>query len=281
MTVKEEPMELIEDVSTSTMSYINRRWGAWFYAPGVILTILIIYGTYYFEDTELVTLPLVWFLGGYFYARTKILKEFMRQFAVKNGFEYFEKDIADMQGALFEKGHSKVASNMIYGRYNNRRMRFFNYQFSTGQGKHRRTYDHTVCELTLPGIAPNILVESKNFFDFNSFKKPSQKEMPLESAFQNYFKTYAPEDFDIETFELFTPEVMTALIDRAQGYDFEFIENKLYIFRQKIITKRVELHSLFYLAQYLIITLWPRVIRLQDDIAAIHAVRKKSDQPLS
>lgn len=270
--------EIIEDVSTSTMSYINHQWGMWFYVPGIVLSILAIYSTYYFQDAGMVILPLFWFLGGYGFAHAKILKEFMKQFALANGFEYFEEHIIDMEGALFEQGHSKEASNMIYGRYNNHRMRFFNYKFSIGQGKHRRTYDHTVCEITLLGIAPNILVESKSFFDFNSFKKPHQKEMPLESNFQTYFETYAPEDFDIETFEIFTPEVMTALIDRAQGYDFEFIENKLYIFRQKITTKRVELDSLFRLVQYLITTLGPRLIRLQDDIAAIHTVRKESNR---
>ena len=248
-------------------------------SAGIILTILAIYGMFYFDDEEIITFPLLWFVVGYSYARGKILKEFMRQFALANGFEYFEKHIIDMEGALFNKGHSKEASNMIYGRYNNHRMRFFNYKFSIGQGKHKPTYYHTVCEITLPGIAPNILVESKKFFDFNSFKKPHQKEMPLESGFQSYFETYAPEDFDIETFELFTPEVMTALIDMAEGYDFEFIENKLYIFRQKITTKRVELDSLFHLVQYLITTLGPRLIRLQDDIAAIHTVRKKNNRP--
>ncbi|TSC71437.1 MAG: hypothetical protein G01um101470_611 [Parcubacteria group bacterium Gr01-1014_70] len=271
-------IEIIEDVSLSTMSYINNRWGVWFYVPGIFLILTAIMGAYYLETEDILILPFAWFLGGYSYAHAKILKEFMRQFALANGFEYFEKHIIDMQGALFEKGHSKEVSNMIYGRYTKRRMRFFNYQFSMGHGKHRRTYDHTVCEITLPGIAPNILVESKSFFDFNSFKKPHQKEMPLESGFQTYFETYAPDDFDIETFEIFTPDVMTTLIDMAQGYDFEFIENKLYIFRQKITTKRVELHSLFRLAQYLITTLEPRLIRLQDDIAAIHAVRKESNQ---
>ncbi|OGZ46600.1 MAG: hypothetical protein A3J54_00995 [Candidatus Ryanbacteria bacterium RIFCSPHIGHO2_02_FULL_45_13b] len=281
MAFKEEPMEFIEDVSVSTMSYINRQWGVWFYVPGIILVILAIYSIYHPEGEQVLILPLMWFMVGYSYARARILKEFMKQFALANGFEYFEEHIVDMKGALFEKGHSKTVSNIIYGRYNNRRMRFFNYQFSIGQGKHRQTYDHTVCEITLPGIAPNILVESKKFFDFNSFKKPHQKEMPLESGFQTYFETYAPEDFDIETFELFTPDVMTTLIDMAQGYDFEFIENKLYIFQQKITTKRAELYSLFRLAQYLIITLWPRVIRLQDDIAAIHAVRKGSSQLLN
>ena len=98
--------------------------------------------------------------------------------------------------------------------------------------------------------------------------------MPLESAFQEHFEVYAPEDFDIETFEIFTPEIMATLIDMAKGYDFEFIQNRLYIFRQKTISKRAELHALLELARYLITTLAPRLIRLQDDIAAIHAVRK-------
>ena len=267
-------MDIIEDVSTSTLAYINRRWGMWFYSIGFLLIAISLYGAYHLGEGEIFIFPLVFFIFAYEYAREKTLQMFMIQFASVNGFEYSEGYIVDMQGALFEKGNSKKVTNMVIGAYNHRRMRFFNYQFSIGVGRDKRVYDYTVCEISLPGKAPNILAESKELFDFNSFKKQHQKEMPLESSFQKHFEVYAPEDFDIETFELFTPDVMVSLIDMAKGYDFEFIKDKLYIFRQKNIGNRVELHALVRLAEYLIQTLAPRIIRLQDDIAAIHAVRK-------
>lgn len=74
---------------------------------------------------------------------------------------------------------------------------------------------------------------------------------------------------DIETFEIFAPDVLATLIDKAKGYDFEFIENHLYIFQSTTITKRKDLHALLVLAQYLIATISPRLMRLQDDIMAI------------
>ncbi len=266
---------IIEDVSASTMAYINRRMGIWYYSVGILLIVVAIYGAYYTQEIDVVALPLIWFIGWYGHAHTKTLQTFMIQFASVNKFDYSEGHIVDMDGALFERGHTKQVSNMVAGVFNHRQMRFFNYQFSLGGGRSRRSYNYTVCEIALPGTAPNILVESKNFFDFNSFKKRHQKEMPLESGFQEHFEVYAPEDFDIETFEIFTPEIMTSLIDIAKGYDFEFIRNRLYIFRQGTISKRLDLHALLLLAKYLITTLMPRLIRLEDDIAAIHAVRKR------
>ena len=262
---------IIEDVTASTTTYIKEHWGIWYFVPGLLLVIIGIIGATLGLDTRLVAaLPLIWFIGGYAYAHGKMSEEFMRQFAKANGFSYATDYPLDMEGTLFQEGHTRRAYNMVMGSFEAHPLQFFNYQFSIGFGKGKQTYFYTVCEITLPGIAPHILVESKNFFDLKSFRKRGQKEMPMESSFRDHFVTYAPEDFDIETFELFTPDVMVTLIDTAKGYDFEFIQNQLYIFQQKTISKRTELNSLLTLAQYLVTIVSPRLLRMQDDITAIH-----------
>jgi len=61
-----------------------------------------------------------------------------------------------------------------------------------------------------------------------------------------------PEGHEQEAYQIFTPDVMSDLIDKASEFSFEFIDNKLYIYATKIITKRDDMKNIFNLSEYLI-----------------------------
>ena len=58
--------------------------------------------------------------------------------------------------------------------------------------------------------------------------------------------------YEQEAYQIFTPDVMADLIDRASEVSFEFTGNKLYIYATKVIEKREEMQSMFDLAEYLV-----------------------------
>ncbi|MEK7576308.1 MAG: hypothetical protein AAB482_01300, partial [Patescibacteria group bacterium] len=184
-----------------------------------------------------------------------------------NNFEYIgASDVSDMTAALFDTGDDKTIKHTITGSYHDYPIALFYYQYTTGQGKQKTTHSYTVAKITLQGTAPDILMESRQNFTTSGRKRSNQKELLLESNFRTQFNTYVPEDFGIETFEIFTPDVLAKLIDTARGFDFEFIESELFVYTPHTIAKRLELTAMLDLAHYLITTIGPRITRLTDDI---------------
>ncbi len=272
----------VDDIDQSTWKYINQNWGFRYWVPSVLFFISVIAWLYYFGiDSEnegiLIALPFLWLLFGYGYARGKIVEAFIRQFAAVNNLHYIGKsNVLDMTAALFDSGHSKAISHTIGGIYQNHPIEIFYYQYTTGQGKQKTIHPYTVARITLQGTAPDILMESKKNLFQTKRKRSNQKELLLESNFRDHFTTYVPEDFGIETFEIFTPEILARLIDAAQGFDFEFIESALYVYTSGTIEKRARLTAMLELAQYLITTIGPRITRLTDDVEAMKETYSKN-----
>ena len=270
----------VDDIDQNTWKYINQNWGLWYWIPAVLFLIGTMAAIYYIEGEDvinLIVLPLMWVLGGYGYARGKIVEAFIRQFAAANNLHYIGKsNVLDMTAALFDSGHSKAISHTIGGIYQNHSIEIFYYQYTTGQGKQKAIHPYTVVRIALQGTAPDILMESKKNLFQAKRKRSNQKELLLESNFRDHFTTYVPEDFGIETFEIFTPEILTRLIDTAQSFDFEFIESALYVYTSGTIEKRARLTVMLELAQYLITTIGPRITRLSDDVKAMKEAYAKN-----
>lgn len=264
----------VEDVNKATYKYIKEHWGAKFFVPVFSFPLLAVAEAYYFGAPRVFhILMLVWVIGGYAWAQSIARKGFMMQFAKANGLHYIgEGDVELMTGKLFDRGHSKNISHLTEGEIRGHLVKFFNYDFSVGHGKEKRTYNYWVTEVTFKGEAPDIVIESRSDWDFSGFSRDHQKEMPVEGFFKKHFAVYVPEDFEIETLEIFTPEVMEQLVLRSKMYNFEFIGDKLYIFKMGYISKMSELREFFSTADYLVSTIAPRIFRLSDDVRAMKKI---------
>ncbi|MGH7249463.1 MAG: hypothetical protein ACREGC_00655 [Minisyncoccia bacterium] len=243
----------IEDVTTSTNVYIikNDKMYVFLYAILVIATFVFII----VEHTEynyLVIPAIIGFLG-YLHVKSKIKKQFTQQFGTSIGFTYSPSaDTSSVNGQFFKLGHSPKLYDVLSGTTNGRNSRVFSYDFTIGYGKGSHTYHFTVLETSLPNNLPDIVLSSRTGFSPFTLSSPFGGEhVELEGDFNKYFSLSVPKGYEMETYQIFTPDVMADLIDRAQNLDFEFNANRIYIYAPKLINVRSELQNIFDLAKFL------------------------------
>jgi hypothetical protein len=73
----------------------------------------------------------------------------------------------------------------------------------------------------------------------------------LEGDFNRYFSLWVTKEFEAEAYEIFTPDIMATLIEKAKNLNFEFIDDKLYIYNGKIINTKEEMEKIYSLVDYL------------------------------
>lgn len=266
----------IEDVDQGVKTYLKHHWR--FYLPLALICLAAsILFAYYTGGGDVSYISFGILFIAYFLVRERVKHAFMRQFAKANSFSYWPSwQLSSLYGQLFVKGGSRSMTDVVSGVRGGKKVRFFYYHYSQGHGKNKRTYYYTVAEIEYGGELPDILVEKKDGFVWSSLAQPHQKALRLGGAFNDHFAVYVPEDFEVETFEIFTPEIMEQLINRAKSFSFEFINKRLYIFTGHFISKKVELEDLLGLTKYLIDVLGPRLARLHGDVAAMKGVYAKN-----
>lgn len=256
-------------MNKSIYGYVVKRWMI-FLLPAGILIFLGIFVVGSDISIWLIGGGAFWSLLGVVLGKLRAMEAFMRQFAARNKFTYEGRvDPHSAIGTLFKRGDHREISHVVIGSRGGHDLRFFIFYYTVGSGKHKKTYFYTVCEIKMKGVSPDIIVESRDDWDFQSYVREHQKEILMESAFRDHFAVYAPEDFEIETFEIFTPDVMSELINRAKKYNFEFIEDRMYVFRLGEITKKSELEEFLKLTEYLINAVGQKIFRLSDDVRAL------------
>ncbi|MSR76070.1 MAG: hypothetical protein EXS68_00560 [Candidatus Ryanbacteria bacterium] len=267
--------ETIEDVNKSTFKYIkDHPLGVFFLGIlPLMLGFFLIYKGYTHDS-----LGIVFFipLATWMYVRNKMSHLFMQQFARANNFIYaYYGSLTNLDGALFQRGNGRKMTDVVSGRYRDNPIRIFYYDFSTGSGKNRQHHPYTVCEIEYSGALPTISVEKAGFWDANEFVSRGQKKLQLHNAFDKQFTLYVQEDYEVEALQIFTPEVAEALLDKAKSFEFGFQGTHLYIYTQGNISTRKKLEDLKALMQYIVETLSPRIVRLHDDVSAMHEVYTK------
>jgi hypothetical protein len=102
-----------------------------------------------------------------------------------------------------------------------------------------RTISYTVFAFELPNKAPHIFIDglSKHYFTpkYRSFwalrwlLQHGDKRQKLEGDFSDDFEVYAPPSQKVAVLEILTPDVMQAMQALGRGFDYEVIDNHLYI----------------------------------------------------
>lgn len=209
----------------------------------------------------------------------KITKIFMQQFAERNNFEYKdEAPLSSVSGRLFERGHSKAVSNVISGAYEKHPMRLFHYRYTVGSGKHSRVYGFTVFELSFEKTEfPHILLQSVTMGKYSTpdvYGNDKDMKFPLENAFGKYFNLYATNGYEVEVFQIFTPELLGFLSRNAKNFSIEFSGNKMYVYDDKSIGRRKELNQMLTVVRDVYDSTGPLLNRLHDDFDALHPYYK-------
>jgi hypothetical protein len=84
--------------------------------------------------------------------------------------------------------------------------------------------------MKLPRAVPHILLDGKTLGNGTRFDAGNYhvQKIKLEGNFPDKFDLYAPPKYQIDALQIFTPDVMAALLDNGQRYDFEFIGDELW-----------------------------------------------------
>ncbi len=85
----------------------------------------------------------------------------------------------------------------------------------------------------------------------------------LEGDFNKYFTLKITKNYQIEALEIFTPDVMAELIDKAKNFSLEIINNNVFIYANHLIGTKEELLEIYELAGYFTKKLGPLFARMK------------------
>lgn len=231
----------VKNIGRATMNELYKRWQFWGILAFAIISspvLLILLGGY--EIVVLIPFVAVILYAGFVREKVKIL--FWKQFAELNGWKYKDRsDHNQEQGIMFRQGHGRIIYYCIEGLIGGRNFRIFNYNFSIGYGKHRKTYFYTVFAFKFKGSFPNIYLNNKA----NSYSIRVGESIPLPSEFEKSFSLSAPKEYEIEALEIFTPDVLARLLDNKFGHDVEFVNQEMIIFSDGQINNSEKLEKEF------------------------------------
>ncbi len=219
-------------------------------------------------------------LIGAIYASTRLRQKTLAKlykFATRNHL-VFSHDISSPNyvGMIFGEGDSRVLRESLVFPGS---VEVGNYQYDTGSGKSRQTHHWGYVRIKLARRLPNMVLDAKsnNFFGVisnlpDSFSKG--QKLGLEGDFDNYFTLYAPEEYKTDALYVFTPDVMTAVIDSGKSYDMEVVDDNLMIYSGShfSLTSPDELTSLLAIAEKI-----GDEIREQSDYYADERVASRSE----
>lgn len=206
-------------------------------------------------------LILVWLA----YIYIEIREAFWRQLALKYHWEYtLSKNLTKEKALLFKQGHTPLVYHGISGSYNNQPFHIFEYQYTVGSGKHQTTYSFTVFEVKFTGTFPHLYLNHRGDWYSNTpsmFSSLAQISVPKE--FADRFKLYAPKEYEIETLEIFTPEIFALLLDLKWNHDMEFVDGELVIYRRVTFSSFTKLDAELGKIKKFVDILSPRLNRLK------------------
>ncbi|MCC2630491.1 MAG: hypothetical protein K0S38_300 [Candidatus Paceibacter sp.] len=216
----------------------------------IIFAGISIYATY--KTGEGTLLGIAVFVGIFLYTKLYLAarEAFMRQFAENNGYEFMkEGTIPLLEGTAFTRGHSQRMSDVVRGTFAGQIFQLFIFSYTVGHGKRSHTYSSTVFELDFDKPMPHMILTSKSYAGGFSTDESNLRSIMLEGDFSNYFTFYVPEKLEIEALEIFTPDVMHEMISFAKAYSIEFIDDKIYVYYGRQVTKLHTLEDMYRLAQ--------------------------------
>jgi hypothetical protein len=269
--------ESIENVGASTSRFLRRHPGYFTIPLGIAVALEIAIIALGASDIRLYFFPLVLPFIGYSIARSKIQHEFMRQFALANDFSYAPTGSLDgLDGSLFQIGHGKSVSDVVSGQFQGHPITLFTYTYVTGYGRSEQTHTYTVYELQFDITLPDILLENTSHtFGESLFEKMSAKEfIRLEGDFNKYFSLSIPKGYEVEALEIFTPDVMQELIEKAKAFSMEIVNGHLFIYGNGVLGTKQGLYDLYGLAQYFIEKLGPVLARMKPSAQAMASYRR-------
>ena len=207
----------VVNVSSAVWKQAKTSWWFW--------VIIVISGVelFFYGNAWLLLLALFYYMS----ATNKYIDAFWNQIAKNNGWQYkgFVDDINE-KGIMFRQGKAQDIKHLIEGSVEGRPFRMFNYSFKIGEDKDEKTYWYTVFAFRFAGSFPHIYLNNKH----NSYSISVGEKLSLPSEFEKQFILSAPRKYETEALEIFTPDVLTKLLDGGFTHDVELVDHELIMF---------------------------------------------------
>jgi hypothetical protein len=272
----------ITDVSADAALYLKQKYFKRLVVVGAAVAVAeILWFAYLFASgnfsqatLEVALIPL--FAGGavYSFVKNKVEDAFLQQFAAAQGFTFQEHGLPQsLDGTLFSLGHSTAGRDLVSGSFQGMPLCLFNYQYTVGYGKGSHTYDYTIFQLDYPDPLPPVFLQVVGF-NFGEgalgyFSKNDPEKIQLEGDFNKYFTLYTKKGFETETLQILSPDFMVKVQDVWKNFSLELVADHLYIYSYHVIGTKVELDSMYELAQYLVERIEPLAARMKTTLTAL------------
>lgn len=214
--------------------------------------------------TFLLLAPWFGFFIWYALVAAKMRGEFWKKFAASRGWTYEEdKDISAEKALLFTVGRARTAIHAVTGTLLGQPLSIFEYEYTLGGGKHKRTYHFTVFELLFSGSFPHLFLNNTENSDYLLlFNRLSLPALHLPAEFEKRFKLSAPKQYEIEAFQIFSPDTLAFLLSQEWPHDFELVDRELIITRPRQVQSLSELETELAQVEALALHLAPKLNRL-------------------
>ncbi len=193
--------------------------------------------------------------------RRSIRRAFWKQFAKKHNWNYqISGKLEHEEAIMIHEGHSTKLQNYVSGTLKNMPTRVFELKFTKGHGKHSTTYHYTVFGFTFNGTFPHCYLNNLH----NRYGISGRGvHISLPQEFEKQFRLYGPKEYEVEVLQIFTPDVLSHLLDLKWPHDIELVDSELLIFRDHLLNSTEELEAEFQRARDLSQYLSPTLNRMQ------------------
>jgi hypothetical protein len=241
------------------------------YLSTLFLVCVIVF--YFIDFSFALFVVAIYFLAFYSIGYGIRERKFLKDYATSRGLHYEEvTENISFSGRLFTSDRLGYA---LTGDYNNFPVMLFYYNHVVGQGKNRRVYPLTVCEITFKDLAfPHILLQNRDMDRYQStdiFGEDKDVEVTLVEGVDR-FNLFTTNNYELEALQICTQDFLRPILSSELVVSLEFATDRLYIYTNERLTKAEELDSLFGLSKKIIDASGAFLLRLKDDYEALHEV---------
>ena len=192
------------------------------------------------------------------------------RFARANGMRFQPRDVErSYPGEIFHIGRDqKVLEHLTTG---GRFLDIGNFSYITGSGKSQTTHHWGFLALYLDRAMPNIVLDAKSNNSLFSSNLPvvldKKQVLHLEGDFDQHFTLYCPGEYEQDALYIFTPDLMSLLIDEAAPFDVELIDQWMFVYSSRMfqLTDPAVLQRLFTIADTVGAKALDQTARYADD----------------
>ncbi|WP_223691965.1 DUF3137 domain-containing protein [Leifsonia poae] len=157
------------------------------------------------------------------------------RFARANRFAFSSRSEAPAYpGSIFSQGSDRAIRDRITSTTGHT-FDLGTLDYVTGSGKSREEHHWGYLAVRLDRPLPHMVLDAKSnngFFGTTNLPEGFSRaqRLSLEGDFDRYFTLYCPKEYERDALYVFTPDLMVLLIDEAQNFDVEIVDDWMFVY---------------------------------------------------